>query len=154
MTHRPAWHALLAPLPADAAPIRRPVAPPEVLSTLAGSSIAGWEQIVVHLSDPNRGLRIVVVVVDASGMPVSASDGIFLRIDGDPPEVRHESLGGRFEPDGRFLGTHWLSVGPDPGDDVGAPPPLHSTPSAPTPDQVAGLRALVADLLRRQPRRS
>jgi hypothetical protein len=36
---RPPWHALLAPLPADAVPCRQPVASPEILSTPAGAAI-------------------------------------------------------------------------------------------------------------------
>jgi hypothetical protein len=152
MSDRPAWHALFAPLPPDAVPTRQPVAPPEILATPAGASVAGWEQVVVHLSDPCTGLRTVLVVVDASGSPISAGDSVFDRIDGDPPRVRHESVGGRFEADGTFRGTHWLSVGPDRGDDE--PAQLESTPRAPTPDEIAAMRALVEEVLRRQPRRS
>ena len=99
---RPAWHALLAPLPSDVMPTRGPVAPPEVLARPEGAAVAGWEQLVVHLSDPCRGLRTILVVLDADGVPVSASDGVFFRIDGEPAMVRHESIGGRFEADGTF----------------------------------------------------
>jgi hypothetical protein len=152
MTDRPAWHALLAPLPPDAVPTRQPVAPPEILARPEGASIAGWRQLVVHLSDPCKGSRTVLVVVDASGVPISASDGVFFQIPGEPPRIRDESIGGRFEPDGTFRGTHWLSVGEDPGDD--RPANLHSTPTTPTADEVAALRALVDEMLQRQPRGS
>jgi len=38
---RPPWHALLAPLPADAVPRRQPVASPGILATPAGAALAG-----------------------------------------------------------------------------------------------------------------
>jgi hypothetical protein len=149
---RAAWNELLAPLPADAVPVRQPVAPPEVLARPEGAAVAGWEQLVVHLSDPCHGLRTVLVLIDAAGTVLSASDGVFSYIDGEPRHVHHETLGGRFEADGEFRGTHWLSVGLDPGEDE--PAQLESTPSAPTVEQIAGLRVLVAEMLRRAPPRS
>jgi len=152
VSERPGWQALLAPLPDDAAPTRGPVAPPDVLARPEGAAVAGCEHVVLHLSNPCRGLRTVLVVLDASGTPVSASDAVFYYIEGEPRTVYHENLGGRFEPDGRFLGTHWVSTGADPGEDE--PAQLQSTPSAPTDEQVAGLRALVDEMLRRLPRRS
>jgi hypothetical protein len=54
MTGRHAWHALLAPLPPDAIPTRQPVAPPEILARPESASIAGWRQLVVHLSEMLR----------------------------------------------------------------------------------------------------
>lgn len=149
-TDRPAWHALFAPLPPDARPTRGPVAPPEILARPEGASVAGWEQLVLHLSDPCRGLRTVLVVLDAAGVLLSASDGVFFRIEGDPPMIRSESIGGRFEADGTFHGTHWLSEGPDPGEDE----PLHpaSTPRAPSDAEIASLRVLVDEMLRRASR--
>jgi hypothetical protein len=152
MTDRAGWHALLAPLPPEAVPTRGPVAPPELLATPDGASIAGWEQLVVHLSDPCRGLRVVLAVIDASGVVLSAGDSVHFNLPGEPPQIRSESIGGRFEPDGTFLGTRWVSVGPKPGDD--GPGQLTSTPTAPTPDEIASLRALVEEMLLRQPRRS
>ena len=131
-------------------PTRRPVAPPEVLSRPEGAAIAGWEQVVLHLSDPCRGLRTVLVVLDAAGVPISASDSVFFKIDGDPPMLRHESIGGRIEADGRFLGTHWISEGPDPGEDEEAN--LASTPRAPSDDEIATLRVLVDEMLHRSRR--
>ena len=160
MTDRPAWNTLLAPLPPDAIPQREPVAPPEVLARPEGAAIAGWDHIVLHLSDPCHGLRTIIVVIDETGRVISAGDSTFWRIAADPPSVRHESLGGRFEADGTFRGTHWVSVGPDPGiDEDEADPPaeptrLESTRREPTPDEIAALRALVDEMLRRQARRS
>jgi hypothetical protein len=158
---RPAWHTLFAPLPSDAVPRRRPVAPPEILAAPTGSAIAGWEQISLDLSAGADGLRVVLVVLDADGVPLSASDAVLYRTgpdgaspseDGDAPAVIHqESVGGRFEPDGSFRGTRWHSVAVDPG---GGSDELQweSTPSEPSASDVAGLRAMVADLMRRQPR--
>jgi len=154
MSDRPAWHALLAPLPPDAVPTRQPVAPPEIMATPNGAAIAGWERVVLHLSDLGRGLRNVLVVVDASGTPMSGGDSVFFRIDADPPQVRHESIGGRFEADGTFHGTHWVSVGPDPGENDDGPAQLESTRRKPTAEESAALRALVDEMLRRQPRRA
>jgi hypothetical protein len=152
MTDRPAWHALLAPLPPDAVPTRQLVAPPEILARPEGASIAGWRQLVVHLSGPCKGSRTVLVVVDASGVPISASDGVFFQIPGEPPRIRDESIGGRFEPNGTFRGTHWLSVADDPGEYE--PAQWQSTPTAPTVDEIAALLALVDEMLQRQPRGS
>jgi hypothetical protein len=152
MTERPSWHALLAPLPPDAVPTRQPVAPPEILARPEGAAIAGWQQLIVHLSDPWHGSRTVLVVVDEPGVPISASDGAFFQISGEPPQIRSESIGGRFEPDGTFRGTHWRSVADDPGEDEQAR--WQSTPTAPTPDEIAALRALVDEMLRRDAHRS
>jgi hypothetical protein len=71
----------------------------------------------------------------------------------DAPAVIHqESVGGRFEPDGSFRGTRWHSVALEPGGDED--PEWESTRSEPSPDEVAGLRILVAEMIRRQPPRA
>jgi hypothetical protein len=44
------WHALFAALPADVVPLRKPVASPEILARPEGAAIAGWEQLMVHIS--------------------------------------------------------------------------------------------------------
>ena len=96
-------------------------------------------------------MRTVLVVVDAAGTPITASDGTFSCVDGEPRMVYHENLGGRFEADGRFLGTHWVSTGPDPGEDARA---ARIDTERADARAVAGLRALVDEMLRRPPRRS
>jgi len=156
--HAP-WHTLFGPLPADTVPRRQPVGTPEVLATPAGAAIAGWEQLVLHLSAGGTGLRVVHVVLDGEGRPISASDMVFYRTDppgtggpDDPPtpaEIRQESVGGRFGTDGSFRGTRWLTVGPEPKDEDA--PQWESTPSEPNAADVAALRALVAEMLRRSP---
>jgi hypothetical protein len=111
-------------------PRRQPVAPPEVLATPEGAAIAGWEQLTVELSAGSAGLRVAIVVLDATGQPISAS-----------------GVGGRLESDGTFRGTRWRTVGFERAD--GGDPQLESTPSEPSAADVTGLKALVADVLRR-----
>lgn len=154
------WHALLAPLPPEAAPRRQPVGPPEVMATPAGAAIAGWEQLVLELSAGAAGLRVVMVVLDDTGRPISASDMVLYRSEAAggteaagacaSVEIYQESVGGRLEPDGTFRGTHWRTIGPEPG--AGEDPKWESIPSEPSAAEVAGLKALIAELLRRQPR--
>src|SRR5205085_655891 len=66
----------LAPLPADALPRRQPIAAPEVLARPEAAAIADWQQLVVELSAGSAGLRILLVVLDGSGRPISASDAV------------------------------------------------------------------------------
>jgi hypothetical protein len=152
---RPSWHALFAPLPAGAVPRRQPVGTPEVLATPTGAAIAGWEQIVLDLSAGPAGLRVVHVVLDGAGRVISASDMVLYRSPETGPddpaavEIRQESVGGRFEADGSFRGTRWLTVGPEPEADEA--PDSVMTPSEPSEADVTALRVLVADLLERAP---
>jgi hypothetical protein len=148
---REAWHRLLAPLPADAVPERKPVAPPEVLALPEGRAIAGWESVTLMLTDAAVGLRHLHVVLDETGRPISAGDHVFYRATSDdgPAQIRQESIGGRLEPDGRFLGTCWLVTGPEPADD--GPPQWEMTPRTPTEPEVTALKGLVADLVGRLP---
>jgi hypothetical protein len=64
-------------------------------------------------------------------------------------ELRHESIGGRFEQDGSFHGTKWRTVGAEAAE--GRESLRESTASEPTPAEVAALRALIAQLVNRQP---
>ena len=156
------WHALLAPLPDDVIVLRQPVGSPEVLATPEGASIAGWEQLTVELSAGIAGLRHVLVVLDATGKPISASDHVLYwsevskigqdadAVSGSAPhaEFYQESIGGRFETDGTFRGTRWQTVGEDYGD--GSEPKMDSTPSEPSAADIAGIKALVAKILKRR----
>jgi len=156
------WHALLAPLPNDVVVQRKPVAPPEVLSKPEGAAIAGWEQLTIELSAGLAGLRHVLVVLDANGQPISASDHVLYWSevsrtgqDADTSSAKafsakfyQESIGGRFETDGTFRGTRWQTVGEDYGDE--SEPKMDSTPSEPSAADIAGIKALVAEILRRQ----
>ena len=152
------WHALLAPLPPDAIPRQQPVASPEILARPEGAAIAGWEQLTIDLSAGAAGLRVVMVVLDATGQPISASDAVLYSVEvgagegGSSPRIvehYHESIGGRLESDGSFRGTHWRTLIAETAE--GETQHLESTPSAPSPADVAALRALVAELLRRRP---
>lgn len=148
---RPAWHALLAPFPDDARPVRQPVAPAALQGRPEVTAIEGWAQVSIDLSCPG-GLRHFLIVLDREGRPIAASDGVLESLPpadaGSPGRVRHESLGGRFEDDGTFRGTHWVSEAPDLGDEQEAP--WESTRSEPTADQAERLRALVAEVLARE----
>jgi hypothetical protein len=154
-----AWHVLLAPLPDGVVPKRNAAAPDSVLASPEGGAIAGWEHAVVWLSAGTAGLRVVLVVLDASGRAISASDGVVYRHeiagagpDGAPAVAwRQESLGGRLEPDGSFRGTHWVSTSIEEADGTARDAQL--TPSEPTAAEAARLRALVDEVLRRLPPR-
>jgi hypothetical protein len=133
------------------------VASPEILATPAGSAIAGWDNLSLELSAGTAGLRVLLVLLDQTGQPLSASDHVLYWSAGDalgptgtpgPAQIRHESIGGRFESDGTFRGTCWSIVGPEPPD--GEEPQWHMTPREPSASEVGTLRSLVAELLRRQ----
>jgi hypothetical protein len=152
------WHALLGPLPPDAAPERQPVAPPEVAASPTGWAVAGWEQLVLHLSAGAAGSRTILVVLDAGGELLSGGDNVLYRSglsDTSPPAedapalIRQENIGGRFESDGSFHGTRWHSVAVDRGEEE---LDWESSRSEPSPEDVAGLRIVVGELMRRQPR--
>ena len=157
---RPPWHALLAPLPTDAVPTRQPVAPPELLASPSGSAVQGWEQLVLYLSAGDFGSRFVLAVLDDSGGLLSASDAVLHRMDpggrsGTSPlcdaaaRIHQDSVGGRFEADGSFRGTRWHSEAVDqPGTEH---LDWHSTPSAPSDADIAALKGLVTELIRRGP---
>lgn len=145
----PSWHALLAPLPAATSVRREPVGSPEVRASPEGAAIAGWEQLVVELSAGPAGLRIILVVLDGSGRPIVANDMVLFQLP-PPDRSRQESLGGRFEDDGSFRGTHWDAEAPDQPDDETAV--WNMTKREPSADEVRALTALVADVVQRQQR--
>jgi hypothetical protein len=144
------WHALLAPLPRDARARRRAVAPATGLDPAAAAAIAGWSSLVLDLSATD-GLRVIQVLLDTEGRPLSASDHVMFRSPGrdgsERPWVLQESIGGRFEGDGTFRGTYWQVEGPEPGDDQ--LPRWTPVPRPPTSEEVAGLVALVEEVRRR-----
>jgi len=149
------WHELLAPLPADAVPRRQPIAAPEVLARPEAAAIADWQQLIVELSAGSAGLRILLVVLDGSGRPISASDAV-LRTEtvsdmGDDAAVAvrhvHENIAGRIEEDGSFRGTRWRTVSVD--TNGGKREIQQSTPSEPSAADAERLKALVDDIVRR-----
>jgi len=152
------WHALLAPIPADAVLLRKPVASPEILATPHGSAIAGWEQLTIELTAGAAGLRHILVVLDTTGQPISAGDTVLYQrrrasqphatSAGGDTEFYQESVGGRIEQDGSFRGTRWRTVGVEKaGSDE---PQLESTPCEPSEADVVGIKALVAEVMRRK----
>jgi len=155
------WLKFLAPLPQDVQPERKPVAAPGTPGAAPGSPIAGWENVMLDLSAAEHGLRVILVTLDATGTAISASDHVLLsRTAGDGQKVLcHESLGGRIESDGSFLGMHWIAEGPEPAEDEGPetrgeddPPwgnPVHRPPTA---AEVERLLAIAADVVARASR--
>lgn len=117
-----------------------------MLAGPTGWAVAGWEQLVLHLSAGEAGLRIIHVVLDAGGALLSASDAVLYST--QPAVIHQESIGGRFEPDGSFRGTRWHSVALEgEGEEQ---PQWDSTRSEPSPADIEALRGLVAELMRRR----
>ena len=156
MATNPAWLALFAPLPDDAVVERKPVASPELVASGKADPIAGWESISVNLSDV-AGMRHVLITLDANDRLLSAGDMVlFQRTEQRGRNVMtiydQENVGGRFEEDGSFRGTRWVTHTEQIGDDDEH---AHTTslPSPASPADVASLRVLVAAVLRRAPAR-
>ena len=153
----PTWLALFAPLPPDAVVERKPVASVELAASGRADAIARWESITVNLADPATGIRHVMVTLNGEGQLLSASDLVLLHH--EEHRDRHvvtiydqENVGGRFEPDGSFQGTRWQTRTEQiDADDEHAQ--TRSVPSPPTASDVASLRALVADVIKRAPPR-
>ena len=157
MIARPAWHALFAPIPETAVVERKPVASPQLVASGEADAIRGWDSITVHLSDVGSGLRHVLITLDADDRLLSASDTVLY----ERREQRgrhvvtiydHENVGGRFEEDGSFRGTRWVTRTEQIGDDDQN---AHTTslPSPPSAADEASLRALVEAVLKRAPAR-
>jgi hypothetical protein len=145
------WHALLAPLPEGARPRRRPVATTADLEPASAAAVAGWSSLVLDLTAGADGLRVVQVLLDADGHPLSASDHVLFRSaprePGGRPWIRQENIGGRFEPDGSFRGTCWRTEGPELAEDE--PPRWSAVPRPPTSEEIALLAGLVGEMRRR-----
>jgi hypothetical protein len=153
----PTWLALLAPLPDDVTIERVAVASPELVASGKVDAIAGWESIRIHLSDPDDGLRHVLITVDADGTLLSGGDTVmFHRQEQRDSELwniyEHHSVGGRFEIDGSFSGTRWLTHTEQRGDDE-ASATSTATPSPPSPQEAEQLRALITWVIERAPSR-
>lgn len=149
----PAWLSLLSPLPADARVERKPVAPPEMIANGTAGPIAGWVSVSVHLSEPEFGLRHILITLDEAGALLSGGDHVMFVRETTPDGLEatlteHHSLGGRFETDGSFRGTHWISVlETSPGADEGVTRSAEHRP--PTDDEIAALRRIIDDALGR-----
>ncbi|HKQ30941.1 MAG TPA: hypothetical protein VJS66_06630 [Burkholderiales bacterium] len=143
------WHNLFAPLPADIVPRRTPVALPEVLKLPQAEAIAGWHQLTIELSAGEAGMRVAMVVLDADGRPISASDMVMHRSQEAEGRVRyvHENVGGRLEADERFFGTRWRSVVVE--NAAGEQLQSEHIPSAPSEQDVTAMKSLIAEIARR-----
>jgi len=144
---RPDWHKLFAPLPKSAVVQRKPVLSAELAGKPESAAVAGWQSLTVELSAGAGGLRHVMVTLDGSGAPISAGDWV-LYCSGNPVQYVHENVGGRIQPDGSFLGTRWRSVAVEVAGQE-EPEVKETASSAPTPEDVAAIQALVKEVLRR-----
>ena len=157
MSRPPKWLALFAPLPDEAVPERTRVASPELIATGKADAIAGWDSINLHLSAGDAGLRHVQLTVDGDGELLSASDHVLFhrteKRDGVVVNIYdHENIGGRYADDGSFHGTRWVTHTEQDEDHADEEPPITSTPSEPTLEDIRALNVLVAEVLRRAPK--
>lgn len=133
------------------------MASPELVASGEAEAIAGWESITAYLSDP-AGMRHVLITLDAKGTLLSGGDMVLLQRQEqrgrDVVKIYdQENVGGRFEEDGSFRGTRWLTHTEQIGDDDES---AHATslPSPPSERDVASLRAIVDAVIKRAPGRS
>ena len=150
----PPWLSLLAPLPHDVVPQRKPVASAQQLADGTAGPIAGWQSITVNLSEPDFGLRHVQITLDEQGQLLAGGDFVmFVREttpDGDEATVTdHESIGGRFEEDGDFRGTHWKATLETSADDDENSVTRSAQHRRPSPEEIAELRRIIDDVLNR-----
>ena len=150
----PSWLSLLAPLPDDVVPQRKPVASAEQLANGTAGPIAGWQSITVNLSEPDFGLRHVQITLDEQGRLLAGGDHVmFVREttpDGSEATVTdHESVGGRFEEDGAFRGTHWKTTLEGSADDDESSVTRNSEHRRPSDEEIAALRRIIDDVLGR-----
>ena len=155
MPDSPGWLALLVPLPPDVKPERVPVASAEQLAQGTAGPIAGWQSVRVNLSEPAHGLRHVQITLDERGQLLSGGDHVMFVRETTPDSceatlTEHESIGGRFEPDGSFRGTYWkMTLESSPDGDEDASVTRSSENRQPSADEVVALRRLIADVLSR-----
>jgi len=155
MPDSPGWLSLLVPLPPDVKPQRKPVASAEQLAQGTAGPIAGWQSITVYLSEPAYGLRHVQITLDENGQLLAGGDHVMFVRETTPDGLEatltdHESVGGRFEPDGSFRGTYWKTTLESPADGNDETSTTRSAEHRPpSEDEVAALRRIIADVLNR-----
>jgi len=157
MNQAPKWLALLAALPDEAVPERKPVASPELIASGKADAIAGWDSIVVDLSAGVAGLRHVQLTLDANGKLLSAGASVlFHRTENRDGRLitiyDQESIGGRYGDDGSFHGTRWVTLSEQDHEHADDEPDITSTPSEPSHEDIMALNVLVAEVLRRAPK--
>jgi hypothetical protein len=145
--------SLLAPLPHEAVPQRKPVASAQQLANGTAGPIAGWQSITVNLSEPDFGLRHVQITLDEQGRLLAGGDHVmFVRETPDGAEATvtdHESIGGRFEEEGDFHGTHWKATLESSADDDESSVTRSAQHRRPSAEEIAGLRRIIDDVLDR-----
>lgn len=144
-----AWHVLLAPLPDDAQPELKPVLPPELALRPESAAVAGWRSVRLYLSAGAAGSRHLMVTLDETDTAISAGDWVvYGTVRAGEVTWIHDSIGGRLERDGQFLGTRWhsVAVGAADSDDAQTRDRQRSEPSA---EDARRLKALAAQLIRR-----
>jgi hypothetical protein len=130
------------------------VASAQQLADGTAGPIAGWHSITVNLSEPDFGLRHVQITLDEQGQLLAGGDFVmFVRETtpdgGEATVTDHESIGGRFEEDGDFRGTHWkatLETSADEDESSVTRSAQHRRPSA---DEIAELKRIIDDVLNR-----
>jgi hypothetical protein len=149
----PAWLELLGPLPPDAMAQRKPVASAEQIANGTAGPIAGWENVTLSLSEPEFGLRHVHVTLDANGGLLAGGDHVmFVRettADGAAALTEHVSVGGRFETDGSFRGTHWRTILESSADDVNGSVARSAEHRPPSDEEIAALGQLIGEVMKR-----
>jgi hypothetical protein len=150
----PAWLALLSALPADAKVERQPVASAEQIAQGTAGPIAGWQNVTVNLCEPEYGIRHVLIVLDENGQLLAGGDHVMFVRETTPDGgvatlTEHLSVGGRFEKDGSFNGTHWHTVQESSATDEDSSVARSAEHRAPTDEEIAALRRLIDDLLNR-----
>jgi hypothetical protein len=150
----PSWLSLLSPLPDRLKVEQKPVASAEQLEKGTAGPIAGWQSITVNLSEPYYGLRHIQITLDENGILLAGGDHVmFVREttpDGDVATLTdHESVGGRFEKDGRFSGTHWKTTLESSAEDDESSVTRSAEHRPPTEDEIAALRRIIDDVLKR-----
>ena len=151
----PDWLGLFAPLPAGVKPGRKPVASAEQIEQGTAGPIAGWQSISVNLSEPDHGLRHVLITLDENGQLLSGGDHVMFVRETAPHDdsiatvTDHESVGGRFESDGSFRGTYWKTTLESAPDDEDSSIARSAEKRAPSDDEIAALRRIITDVLAR-----
>jgi hypothetical protein len=150
----PSWLSLLAPLPDDVVPQRKPVASAQQLANGTAGPIAGWQSITVNLSQPDFGLRHVQITLDEQGRLLAGGDHVLFVRETAPHGCEatvtdHESIGGRFEDDGTFRGTHWKTTLENNADDPESTVTRSAEHRGPSADEIAALRRIIDDVLDR-----
>lgn len=69
---------------------------------------------------------------------------------GEATLTEHESIGGRFEPDGSFRGTYWkMTLESSPDGEEAASITRSAENRQPSVDEIAALKRIIADVLNR-----